>query len=122
MPRPFNVVSRWPWIIFHFFLLVLHSPLSNLCSERWAQIAFNAWRRFFFTRQIIRQMLIKIRLDLPENYRVFPPEEDQGNETKGEQPPKNWNKTSRVLVEIAPKYLCFISTYMSGSLYLISLN
>ena len=41
------------------FLFVLPSPLSNLCSEGWAKIVFQAWRLFFLTRQIIRQMLIK---------------------------------------------------------------
>ena len=46
------------------FLFVLPSPLSNLCSEGWAKIVFQAWRWFFFTRQIIRQMLVKIRIDL----------------------------------------------------------
>ena len=94
------------------FLFVLPSPLSNLCSEGWAKIVFQAWRWFFLTRQIIRQMLIEKPGLKIHNFKAFPPEEEQGNEPKGEKSPKDWNKTSRVLVEIAPGYLiCQINPF-----------
>ena len=79
--------------------------MSNLCSEGWAKIVFQAWRLFFLTRQIIRQMLIKKPGLIIHNFKAFPPEEKQRDEPKGEKSPKDWNKTSRVLVEVTSENL-----------------
>ena len=50
-------------------------------------------------------MLIKKPGLTIHNFKAFPPEEEQGDEPKGEKSPKNWNKTSRVLVEVTSENL-----------------
>ena len=45
------------------------------------------------------------------NFKAFPPEEEQGNEPKGEKSPKYWNKTSRVLVEVTSENLDWVENF-----------
>ena len=45
------------------------------------------------------------------NFKAFPPEEEQGDEPKGEKSPKYWNKTSRVLVEVTSENLDWVENF-----------